>query len=32
MLEAKFTGKENEGKEMDQNSKVMNDDELKTKL
>nr|XP_058936306.1 solute carrier organic anion transporter family member 1A2 isoform X2 [Kogia breviceps] len=32
MLEAKFTGKENEGKEMDQNSKVLNDDELKTKL
>ncbi|TEA28267.1 hypothetical protein DBR06_SOUSAS3310053 [Sousa chinensis] len=32
MLEAKFTGKENEGKETDQNSKVLNDDELKTKL
>uniref|UniRef100_A0A8C3XCB6 Solute carrier organic anion transporter family member n=1 Tax=Catagonus wagneri TaxID=51154 RepID=A0A8C3XCB6_9CETA len=32
MLEAKFTGKENEGKEMDQNSKVLNGEELKTKL
>ncbi|XP_049549798.1 solute carrier organic anion transporter family member 1A2 isoform X2 [Orcinus orca] len=32
MLEAKFTGKENESKETDQNSKVLNDDELKTKL
>uniref|UniRef100_A0A3Q1N7T3 Solute carrier organic anion transporter family member n=1 Tax=Bos taurus TaxID=9913 RepID=A0A3Q1N7T3_BOVIN len=32
MLVAKFTGKENEGKEMDQNAKVLNDDELKTKL
>ncbi|NP_001243524.1 solute carrier organic anion transporter family member 1A2 isoform X1 [Sus scrofa] len=31
-LEAKFTEKENEGKEMDQNSKVLNNEELKTKL
>ncbi|KAF4022727.1 hypothetical protein G4228_014883 [Cervus hanglu yarkandensis] len=32
MLVAKFPGKENEGKEMDQNAKVLNDGELKTKL
>uniref|UniRef100_A0AC11DA74 Solute carrier organic anion transporter family member 1A2 n=1 Tax=Ovis aries TaxID=9940 RepID=A0AC11DA74_SHEEP len=32
MLVAKYKGKENEGKEVDQNAKVLNDDELKTKL
>nr|XP_045724632.1 solute carrier organic anion transporter family member 1A2 isoform X2 [Mirounga angustirostris] len=32
LIEAKFTGKENECKDMNQNSKVLNDDELKTKL
>ncbi|XP_010987134.1 solute carrier organic anion transporter family member 1A2 [Camelus dromedarius] len=32
MLETKFTGKETECKEMDQKSKVLDDEELKTKL
>ena len=32
MLVAKYKGKENEDKEVDQNAKVLNDDELKTKL
>ncbi|XP_027451629.1 solute carrier organic anion transporter family member 1A2 isoform X2 [Callorhinus ursinus] len=32
LIEAKVTGKENECKDMNQNSKVLNDDELKTKL
>ncbi|KAI5158776.1 solute carrier organic anion transporter family member 1A2 [Manis pentadactyla] len=32
LVETKFTGKENECKDMHQNSKVLNDDELKTKL
>nr|XP_035975077.1 solute carrier organic anion transporter family member 1A2 isoform X3 [Halichoerus grypus]XP_035975078.1 solute carrier organic anion transporter family member 1A2 isoform X3 [Halichoerus grypus] len=32
LIEAKVTGKENEYKDMNQNSKVLNDDELKTKL
>ncbi|XP_077627298.1 solute carrier organic anion transporter family member 1A2 isoform X5 [Crocuta crocuta] len=32
LIEAKVTGKESECKDMDQNSKVLNDKELKTKL
>ncbi|XP_073078866.1 solute carrier organic anion transporter family member 1A2 isoform X2 [Manis javanica] len=32
LVETKFTGKENECKDMHQNAKVLNDDELKTKL
>uniref|UniRef100_A0A673TFS5 Solute carrier organic anion transporter family member n=1 Tax=Suricata suricatta TaxID=37032 RepID=A0A673TFS5_SURSU len=32
LIEAKITGKENKCKDMDQNSKVLNDTELKTKL
>lgn len=32
LIEAKVTGKENDCKDMHQNSKVLNDGELKTKL
>uniref|UniRef100_A0A452T9C5 Solute carrier organic anion transporter family member n=1 Tax=Ursus maritimus TaxID=29073 RepID=A0A452T9C5_URSMA len=32
LIEAKVTGKENECKDMHKNSKILNDDELKTKL